>query len=93
MAQTPTLGVLPMNAAQNVALRTVSLDPNPPCVARTPAARLRLSMRPLRLDGHGPRCIWLSARKPVYRALDLQVWIAEHARETASQSHKPASRA
>jgi hypothetical protein len=85
-----------MNAAQHVALRTVSLDPNPPCVARTPAARLRLSMRPLRplrLDGHGPRCIWLSARKPVYRALDLQVWIAERARETASPSNKPASRA
>ena len=72
-----------MNTSAHPALRAVSVNPNTLHTARETAALLRISMshlRRLRLDGHGPRCIWLSKRKPVYRAIDIQVWIAERAR-------------
>ena len=64
-------------------IRAISADPNTLYTARETAQLLRISMshlRRLRLDGHGPRCIWISTRKPVYRAIDIQVWIAERAR-------------
>lgn len=65
------------------AIRAVSVDPNTLYTARETAQLLRISMshlRRLRLDGHGPRCIWISTRKPVYRAIDVQIFIAERAR-------------
>jgi len=74
------------------AIRAISVDPNTLYTARETAALLRISMshlRRLRLDGQGPRCGWLSQRKPVYRAVDIQIWIAERFRA----SNKPASRA
>ena len=71
------------------AIRAISVDPNTLYTARETAALLRISMSRLRLDGQGPRCGWLSQRKPVYRAVDIQIWIAERFRA----SNKPASRA
>ena len=65
------------------AIRAISADPNTLLTAAEAAKLLRISMshlRRIRLDGHGPRCIWLSKRKPVYRAIDIQIWIAERAR-------------
>lgn len=64
-------------------ISAISADPNTLYTARETAQLLRISMshlRRLRLDGHGPRCIWISTRKPVYRALDVQIFIAERAR-------------
>ena len=78
-----------MNTAAHPALRAVSVNPNTLHTARETAALLRISMshlRRLRLDGHGPRCIWISPRKPVYRAIDVQIFIAERAR-----AHRPAT--
>ena len=72
-----------MNTSAHPALRAVSVNPNTLLTAAEAAKLLRISMshlRRIRLDGHGPRCIWLSKRKPVYRAIDIQVWIAERAR-------------
>ena len=69
-----------MNTSAHPALRAVSVNPNTLHTARETAALLRISMshlRRLRLDGHGPRCIWISPRKPVYRAIDVQIFIAE----------------
>ena len=65
------------------AIQAISADPNTLLTAAEAAKLLRISMshlRRIRLDGHGPRCIWLSKRKPVYRAIDIQIWIAERAR-------------
>lgn len=72
-----------MKAVSTIAVCAISADPNTLYTARETAALLRISMshlRRLRLDSHGPRCIYVSARKPVYRAIDIQVWIAERTR-------------
>ena len=74
-------------ASELPAIRAISADPTTLLTAAETAKRLRISMshlRRIRLDGHGPRCIWLSTRKPVYREIDIQVWIAERAR-----AHRP----
>lgn len=64
-----------ITAPEVLAIRAVSVDPNTLYTARETA-----QLRRIRLDGHGPRCIWLSKRKSVYREIDIQIWIAERAR-------------
>ncbi len=69
-----------MNTSAHPALRAVSVNPNTLHTAAETARILRIStshLRRWRRDGHGPRCIWFTPRKPVYRAIDIQIFIAE----------------